>query len=53
MMVESKNTKESGCLYTGPSIQVVSINVHRVFCGSPYENEPMGEKDISDAFEQE
>ena len=53
MMIESKNTRGSGCLYTGPGIKVVSINVRRVFCGSPYENEPMGETDISDAFEQE
>ncbi len=53
MMVESINTKKRGCLYIGPGIKVVSINVHRVLCGSPYENEPMSEKDISDAFEQE
>ena len=53
MMVESKNTKESGCLYTGPSIKVIRIYVHELVCGSPCYNEPMGEKDISDAFEQE
>ncbi len=51
MMVESINTRESGCLYICPGIEVVRINVQGLLCGSPYDNEPMGEKDISDAFD--
>ena len=53
MMIESKNTKGSGCLYIGPGIKVVSINVRRVLCGSPFDNESMSEEDVSEAFEQE
>lgn len=52
-MAETINTKESGCLYMGPSIEVVRINVQGLLCGSPYDNEPMKEKDISEAFEFE
>lgn len=53
MMVESINTRESGCLYISPGIEVVRINVQGLLCGSTYKNEPMDEKDISDAFEWE
>lgn len=52
-MVESINTKESGCPYIGPSIIAFSIDVHGVLCESPYNSEPMKEKDISEDFEFE
>ena len=53
MMVESINTKERECLYIGPSIQVVNINIPSLLCESPYNSEPMKEKDISEDFEFE
>ena len=52
-MVEFINTKESGCLYMDPSIIAFSIDVQGILCESPYDNEPMKEKDISEAFEFE
>ncbi len=47
-----RKASDQGQRYRTPQAKIIEVKVQHVLCGS-LDNEPMGERDISDAFHQD